>query len=418
MSDSPAPEDGPQWGPSRRTVLGASALGGLALTVGLAGDAGLPSGRPDDVLVVVSLRGGFDGLSAVVPAAEPEYWKARPTIGIPASQLQHLDRRFGLHPVMAPLLPFWQSGKLAIVQDVGQSTPTRSHFEAMRELERAAPGSSLRTGWLDRLLGSLPTTTAFEGAQVGTAKPTDAFRGPFPEMALRSIDALSLAETSTRTRKGVQRVYRTLYARQAEVIRNPVFVAMDAVSTAAGWKAVGYQPANGATYPNTDVARALRDVARLIVLGSGLRVACVDVGEWDLHAAMGTVSGGRMRTKLGDLASALAAFATDLGSRMESVTVVTLSEFGRRVAENGSGGTDHGHGNSAFVLGGSVIGGRFYGSWPGLAPSVLVQGDLPGHTDYRQVLAEIAVKRLGAGDHATLFPGLRPSPLGLVRERG
>ncbi len=148
-----------------------------------------------------------------------------------------------------------------------------------------------------------------------------------------------------------------------------------------------------------------------------MQVACVDVGAWDMHAAMGTVDSGQMKTRLADLAAAVTAFTTDLADRMDGITVVTLSEFGRRVAENGSGGTDHGHGNCVFVIGGGVRGGRMYGHWPGLASSALVQGDLPGTTDYRQILAEIASQRMGVGPVGEVFPGLKASPLGIVRER-
>jgi uncharacterized protein (DUF1501 family) len=372
---------------------------------------------PLEVLVVLSLRGGFDGLSAVVPAADPAYAAARPGIGIPAAALLPLDATFGLHPALSPLLPFWRSGALAVVADVGQAAPTRSHFEAMRELERAAPGSSLRTGWMDRLLAALPRTTTFQGAQLGTSKATDAFRGPFPEIAMDRIDRFTLDGTDASTLPAARAVLRSMYGRAPEVIGTPLRVALDAVATTSGLQNAGYTPTNGAVYPTTDVGQALRDVARLITSGAGLQVACVDVGGWDLHAGMGTVGEGVMTRQLGELAAALAAFATDLGARMATVTVLTLSEFGRRVAENGSGGTDHGHGNGAFVLGGAVVGGRVHGRWPGRAETALADGDLPGTTDYRQIVAEIAAKRfgVGAGPVASVFPGLRLDPLGIVR---
>jgi uncharacterized protein (DUF1501 family) len=409
----------------RRLLLAASVVGGLTLGGRDAGGAvvryalaGPDSGATvTDTLVVLSLRGGFDGLSAVVPGSDPAYAAARPAIGVPASALLRLDSTFGLHPAMAPLLPLWKSGRLAIVQDVGQADPTRSHFEAMRELERAAPGSGLRTGWLDRLLGALPAGTIFRGAQVGAPKATDAFRGPEPELALRSIDEFTLAGTDKRSLPRAQALYRSLYARAPQVVSTPALAAVDAVTATSRLKAAGYTPAHEVAYPRAEVGQSLRDVARLIRAGVGVRVVCVDFGAWDMHAAMGTVDSGQLRSRLRELAEAIAAFTTDLADLMGSITLITLSEFGRRVAENGSGGADHGHGNCVFVVGGAVAGGRTYGTWHGLAPAGLVQGDLPGTTDYRQLLAEIAVKRMGIDSASAVFPGLKAAPLGIVRSR-
>ncbi|HEY6794125.1 MAG TPA: DUF1501 domain-containing protein [Kineosporiaceae bacterium] len=407
---------------SRRGLLRGAAVGGLtSLVPGGSSDvrvaAAVGKAASTDTLVLLSLRGGFDGLSAVVPAADPDYRGKRATIGVPASQLLPLDAAFGLHPAMAPLLPLWRDGQLAVVQDVGQAAPTRSHFEAMRELEKAAPGSGIRTGWLDRMLGALAKGTIFKGAQVGTSKPTDAFKGPAPELAVRRIDNFTLSGTDAKSLPKLTGLYRSLYSRAPEVIRTPALVAMDAVATTSRLKAAGYTPSHGVTYPSTEVGKALQDVARLIRAGVGLKVACVDVGAWDLHAGMGRVDGGQMRDRLKDLADAVAAFTADLADRMGSLTLVTLSEFGRRVAENGSGGTDHGHGNCVFVIGGGVAGGRMYGTWPGLSSSALVQGDLPGTTDYRQILAEIAVKRMGIRRVSDVFPGLKAAPLGILRAR-
>jgi uncharacterized protein (DUF1501 family) len=408
-------------GVSRRLLLGGGAgavlIGAAGIELGTDPRWGFAGDGASDTLVVMSLRGGFDGLSAVIPGADPHYRIARPSVGVPASQLLPLNATFGLHPAMAPLLPFWKAGSLAVVQDVGQADPSRSHFDAMRELERAAPGSSVRTGWLDRMLGDQPRGTTFQGAQVGSARLSEAFAGPFPEIALSSIDGFLLEGTDVSSLARTQALYRSLYAGAPQVVGIPAQVAMDAISATTALTKKGYRPGSGVVYPTTGVGTALRDVARLITAGLGVQVACVDVGDWDLHAAMGTVDGGGMRQRLGDLADAVAAFATDLGSRMAGVTLVTLSEFGRRVAENGSGGTDHGHGNTVFVLGGAVAGGKVYGSWPGLAPSALVQGDLPGSTDYRQILAEIMTKRFAVSPVAGVFPGLAAAPMGIVPPR-
>src|SRR5206468_2510953 len=168
-------------------------------------------------------------------------------------------------------------------------------------------------------------------------------------------------------------------------------------------------------YPGGGFGSGLRDIARLVKAGVGLRVAAIDLGGWDMHTDIGRVDGGDLRNQVGDLASALAAFATDLGPALDDVTLVTMSEFGRRVAENGNAGADHGHGGVMLLLGGGLAGRRVHGQWPGLAPAALDQGDLAGANDYRDVLAELLVARLGVGDPAAIFPGHRYTRLGVAR---
>ncbi len=368
-----------------------------------------------DVLVVLSLRGGFDGLSAVVPAADPAYAAARPTVGIPDQSLLALDRTFGLHPALAPLKPLWDAGRFGAVHAVGQPVPSRSHFTAMEELERAAPGSGARTGWLDRTLGLRGTGSAFQAVQVGGTMVPRALSGPSPELAMGSLDRFEVAGAwDDREAARWQAALTGMHAGAPAQLRVPAEAKLAAAQTAASVRATAYVPAGGAVYPKDELGNALRDVARLVKAGVGLQVACIDVDDWDMHAGMGRVESGWMRDKL---AAGLVAFATDLGSRLDGVTLVTLSEFGRRVAENGSGGVDHGHGNAVLLLGGGVVGGRVHGSWPGLAPGRLVDGDLAATTDYRLVLGEILQKRCGAGSLTTIFPGLAGTPLGVARER-
>jgi uncharacterized protein (DUF1501 family) len=418
-------------GPSRRSVLrAAGATAALGIAGAAAGEATAvryafaapsvdPAPDPGDVLVVVSLRGGFDGLSAVVPAGDPNYARLRPGVAIPASRLLPLDATFGLHPAMSPLLPFWQNGSLGIVHAVGQADASRSHFAAMAEMERAAPGSALRTGWLDRLVGLAAPTSVFHASQVGRNGLLGSLTGPSPELVISSIDdftlnaawnSIELARWST--------ALSTMHRTAAPTLARPAGGALTAMATTSRLKAEGYTPAGGASYPNGELGRSLRDVARLIKAGVGLRVACVDYGDWDLHAAMGTVDAGNMTDRLTELAGALAAFATDLGDQaMAGVSLVTLSEFGRRVAENGSGGTDHGHGNAVLLLGGGMVGGRVYGDWPGLDAAALEDGDLAGRVDYRALLAEILRDRCGVGAIGTVFPRLAWGPLGITRPR-
>jgi uncharacterized protein (DUF1501 family) len=312
-----------------------------------------------DVLVVLSLRGGFDGLSAVVPHGDPDYYRLRPSIGVPAAALVAKDAMFGLHPALAPLLPWWQNGTFGAVHAVGQASPSRSHFAAMEEMERAAPGTSLRTGWLDRVLGLRTAGTPFQASQVGQTSASPALLGPSPELALRSVDSFALAGASNATeRERWAKALAGLHRGAPATLRQPAETALHALSTTASLKAAGYTPAAGATYPAGRLGEALRDLARLIKAGVGLQAACVDYGDWDMHEGLGKPDSGWMHTKLTELATALAAFATDLGPAFAKVCLVTMSEFGRRVAENGSGGADHGHGNAMLLLGGGVVGGR------------------------------------------------------------
>ncbi len=413
-------------GVSRRSVLrGMAVAAGLGAAHAMVGEAAgnryasAAAGYAGDVLVVISLRGGFDGLSAVVPASDPDYLRLRPTVGIPAGRLLPLNGTFGLHPALAPLMPFWRSGTLAAVHAVGQSDPTRSHFEAMAELERAAPGTGLRTGWLDRTIGLFASAgqTPFQATQLGWGGVTGALVGPNPELVMSSVDGFDLGGAwDDAERRRWSAALTSLYRGAPSTVAAPAAGALAALTTAAALKAAGYTPENGVTYPDTDLAKNLRDVARLVKAEVGMQLACVEQGDWDMHQDMGTPDSGRLTENLTELAGGLAAFATDLGpTRMAKVTVVTLSEFGRRVEENGSGGTDHGHGNAVLLLGGGVVGGLVHGRWPGLADDKLVDGDLAGTTDYRLILAEILTKRCGVASTSAVFPGLTDTPLGVVR---
>ncbi len=418
----PAPGDGP----ARRTVLrAAAATGALGLVTAAVSEtvtaryAFGATGYTGDTLVVLSLRGGFDGLNAIVPAGDPDYLRLRPTIGLPTGSLLPLDGIFGLHPALAPLLPLWRAGTLGAVHAVGQEEPSRSHFTAMAELERAAPGTSLRTGWLDRTVGLRAPGGVFQASVVGSTSPTGALAGPRPELTMDSIDGFELTGAwDDHERAAWTRALERMHAGAPAAVRQAATGALQAVRTTRALHAAPHAPEHGAAYPaDSDLASALRDVARLVKAGVGLQVACVDFGDWDMHVDMGGPASGRLHDHLDELARALLAFATDLGPRLGGVTLVTLSEFGRRVEENGSGGADHGHGNAVLLLGGGVAGGKVHGRWPGLSDAALVDGDLAGTTDYRQVLAEVLTTRCGLAAPRGVFPGLVPAPLGVVRPR-
>lgn len=412
---------------SRRTFIAGSlaVVGGLVASPGISTRVAMADpGYGGDTLVVVSLRGGFDGLSAVVPHGEPEYRNKRPTIAVPTNALLAADSLFGLHPAMAPLLPYWNNGSFGAVHAVGQPTASRSHFNAMDEMERAAPNSSIRTGWIDRTLGQRQMTDVFSAIQVGPGLPTKAFAGPESELTMSSLEDFSIVGTDSDDDPAWARAERgrwvaalgALGADSPALIRKPTDIALDAVGRVSAVADGSYTP--GAVYPDSGFGRALSDLARLIKSNLGVQIACVDVGDWDMHEGLGQYADPDtwMTRKLRDLSEGLAAFAKDLGDKFNKTTIVTMSEFGRRVAENASGGVDHGLGNAMLLLGGSVVGGRVHGVWPGLEDRELNDGDLQGANDFRVVLAEILSKRCGQAGLSSVFPGADlNAPLGVVR---
>lgn len=363
--------------------------------------------------MLVTLWGGFDGLSALPPVGDPNYALARPTIAVAPTAALPLDRVFGMHPSMAPLMPWWQAGKLAAVQAVGVPYATRSHFQAQAELGKAAPGTSISSGWLNRVAARFSPPDALNTVQVGDSVLVSSLLGPAPVTTLWQVNDFALVGAQW-TGPVLGATLAQMYGSVSSPLSGTALGTLQACAGLAPLQNTTYVPAPGASYPSSGLGAALSGVAQLVKSGSRLRVAAVDTGGWDLHADLGNGGGGAMAALLADLAAALAAFATDLGPAFDRVTVVTLSEFGRRVAENGSGGTDHGHGNAMFVLGGHVNGGRVYGSWPTLAPGALDDGDLRGTYDYRNVLSEILLRRCGLTSVASIFPQFSPRSLGIV----
>jgi uncharacterized protein (DUF1501 family) len=414
--------EGRRAGVTRRQFLGrAGAVVGAGAAVSLVGPGtgmqlAFAADYVGDTVVVLSLRGGFDGLSAVIPVGDPGYAKARPTIGVPASRTKQLDTMFGLHPALAPLFPLYSAGSLAFVHAVGQPTRTRSHFAAMEEMENAAPGSALRTGWIDRMIGVTGSPSTFSAVHVGSGGAPKSMIGPNPELVLSDLASFKLSSPSgTVEQDRWAAALKALHAEAPDAVKAPALATV-AASSAAAQIATSYPTPAAALYPDTPLAKSLKEVARLVKAKAGLRAATVDVGEWDMHSGLGASDKGWMFDQLSALSKALVAFVTDLGDRMADVTLVTLSEFGRRVGENGSGGLDHGHGNACLVLGGGVAGGKVYGRWPGLAADQLDDGDLAGTTDYRTILAEILEKR-GQLSSAQVFPDLGTERLGMLKQR-
>jgi uncharacterized protein (DUF1501 family) len=403
-----------QAGISRRTLFRMAGAAGLA-TVTTMSDARLAFGAStgSGVLVVLSLRGGFDGLSAVVPNGDPNYARLRPNIQVPGGQTKKLDGMFGLHPALAPLFPLWDAGNMAAVHAVGQVDPTRSHFEAMAEMERAAPSSSLRTGWIDRTLGALGNPGKFTGTEVGSGALPAAMIGPNSNFSMNNIAGVKLAIGEDQVPlSGWKSAMATLHTGARPEISRPISSAMTAVG-----QITKLQPqqsdAKTLGYPDGGLGSSLHDVARLVKANLGLRVATVDYGNWDMHVGLGRFDNGSMHNQLTEMGTALAAFAKELGDDLNKVTLITLSEFGRRAEENGSQGLDHGHGNAVLVIGGGINSG-VHGRWPGLAADKLVDGDLAGTTDYRSIVSEVLKKRCGVDSTADVFPGFKPKKVGLA----
>lgn len=405
-------------GLSRRGLLrGGIAAAGIGMAGSLFGGTFLQASygatrKAGNVMVLLSLRGAADGLSLVVPHADPAYYAARPRIAVPKAALLARDATFGLHPGLSPLLPMWQAGKIAAIQATGLAVPNRSHFAAMEELEDADPGSSARIGWINRLIGQDSYTHPLQAIGMGMTVPITALYGPQATVSATSIDSLSLSgddrwDTAGRRPRSMQ----TLWAGAPGALGSGARAAMATIADFAPVRTSTESPGNGASYPKDDLGQALHAAARIIKSNVGTDVIAVDHdGGWDMHTDIGTLTWGRMINATEELATALAAFFTDLGSLGDKVTVVTVSEFGRRVKENGNFGLDHGHGNVMFVLGGGVKGG-YYGSMPALTNSL--DADLPVTTDYRSVLSEVVTKRLGASS-AKVFPGFAPETVGAV----
>lgn len=380
-----------------------------------------PSG---DTLVVIFLRGAADALNAVVPHGEPNYYRRRPTLAIPrpddrraaeSARAIDLDGFFGLHPALAPLQPAFAARQLAILHACGAPDESRSHFRAMELMERGVENETgPASGWIGRHLATLdsPNRSPLRAIGLGHSVPLS-IRGPVPTTALRSITDFHLGGD----RRALQRIQGTLSAlyggdqRIDEVGRETLQV----LDTLRRLDPTAYRPATDLAYPESEFGLGLKQVAMLMKAEVGMEIAALDLGGWDTHFAQGG-SEGLMANLLSDLARGLAAFHADLSDQMANLSMVVMSEFGRRLQENGSLGTDHGHGGLFMALGGSVAGGRIHGRWPGLEDDLLVgPGDLAVTTDYRDALAELCVRRLNNRQTAEIFPDYEPAAVNLFR---
>ncbi|HXU88459.1 MAG TPA: DUF1501 domain-containing protein [Methylomirabilota bacterium] len=391
------------------------------------------------VLVAVFQRGAVDGLSMVVPHGDGAYSALRTATALrpprradPASAID-LDGFFALHPGLAPLTPLWQSRALAIVHACGSPDTTRSHFDAQDYMESGTPGvKSTPDGWLARAASGLPAPgSPFRAVALGPTVPRS-LRGDAGAISLASLERFGVRATTeaavahdrsrqpsrsgqprleARDQPSLQTGFESLYEQGVrDLLHGTGRETFEAVKMLERTRAAQLAPANGAEYGRSKFGQSMRQVAQLVRADVGLEVAFVDIGGWDTHVAQGAEQ-GQLANRLRELADGLAAFAQDLGDHLSDVVVLTMSEFGRTVAENGNRGTDHGHATAMMVLGGGVRGGKVYGRWPGLARERLFDGrDLAVTTDFRALFSEVAGRHLGIARPAALFPGWHGGP--------
>jgi uncharacterized protein (DUF1501 family) len=396
---------------SRRVFLKSGAL--AMITVGFAPSflarTAAAAGTRKKLFISVFQRGAVDGLNMVVPFGEAEYYRARPSIAIarPGGSDSAIDLNgfFGLHPRMAPFKPLWDRGELAIVHACGSHDTTRSHFDAQDYMESGTPGvKSTKDGWLNRYLQARNDhhhDSPLQAVALTKTMPR-ALQGVAPALAVGNTDDFTVSDM------GAKASFEEIYAAAKDkTLHGTASETFDAMRTLNQKTKGTYRPANGAVYPRSPFGQALQEIARLAKADVGLEIAFAESTQWDHHVNEGAAT-GQIANRLDDFSRGIAALAQDLGERMADTVILTMSEFGRAVAENGSRGTDHGHGNAMFVIGGGVKGREVYGKWPGLAPDQRYEGrDLAVTTDFRDVFSEVVVKHLGADRNVTsrVLPG-------------
>jgi uncharacterized protein (DUF1501 family) len=364
-------------------------------------------------LVVIFQRGAADGLNIVVPHGERSYYAMRPSINIPRNAVVDLDGFFGLHPAMASFQPLWNQKHLAIVHAAGSPDTTRSHFDAQDFMESGTPGvKSTEDGWLNRTLRALPgpaQSSAFRAIALGSSMPR-ILSGSEPAVAINNISDFGVGGRNSNAAP-MSNTFEAMYDHSVDtVLHGTGQETFQAVKMLKSANPARYTPAVGADYPKGHFGDSLKQLAQLIKANLGVQIAFADIGGWDHHVNEGGVQ-GQIANVLKEFSQSLSAFWIDLGDLGEDTVVVTMSEFGRTARENGNRGTDHGHANVMFVLGGPVKGGEVYGRWPGLDPSELYEGrDLAITTDFRKVLGETVYRHLGNKNVNQVFPGFDSRP--------
>jgi uncharacterized protein (DUF1501 family) len=372
-------------------------------------------------LVVIFQRGAADGLNIVIPHGEPQYYAMRPSINIPRKAVLDLDGFFGLHPALASFQPLWQQRHLAIVHAAGSPDATRSHFDAQDFMESGTPGVKITDdGWLNRSLHPMPAAppkSAFRAIALGPSLPR-ILSGAEPAVAMNNINDFSIGGRNAKVSPAAT-AFETMYDHSVDsVLHGTGEETFDAVKMLKAADPGKYTPSLGANYPKGRFGDSLRQLAQLIKANLGVQVAFADIGGWDHHVNEGSTE-GQIANVLTEFSQSITAFWADLGDLGEDTVVVTMSEFGRTARENGNRGTDHGHANVMFVLGGPVRGGRVYGRWPGLDQSQLYEGrDLALTTDFRQVIGEAVARHMGNQKLANVFPGFDNQPGKFLRYLG
>ena len=413
---------------SRREFIGRSTAAAIALS----SPAWLPrvtyaqtDDSARDIIVCVFLRGGMDGLSVVVPFGDPAYYALRPTIALPppdsslANKATSLDGFFGVPPGMTSLLPAYTAGNLLFIQATGSIDLTRSHFDAQHFMEIGDPGSTtLASGWLGRHLATRPPMKANASlrALAFSYGMTDTLSGGPLTLPIPDPANFALAGTTATRAQRLAWLMRA-YALETDPLKTAAANTERTISTLGALNINSYIPAGGAVYPTSSFGKALKSTASLIRGDIGVEAVQIDLSGWDTHNAQNPLN-GNMHTTMRGLADALAAFHADMvgADQLRRVTLVAMSEFGRTAKENGSQGTDHGHGNCMLVMGGSVNGGQVMTQWPGLAAANLHQGqDLKVTIDHRDILAEIVDRRLGNINLSTVFPNFTPTTRDALR---
>ena len=359
-------------------------------------------------LVIIFQRGAADGLNVVVPYREPAYYQYRPTIAIPQNQVIDLDGFFGFHPAMAPLKPLWDQRHLAVVHASGSPDPSRSHFDAQDFMESGTPGlKATLDGWLNRALQAEDLAwpqkqhTPFRAVALGEQIPRT-LDGRIQAVALDNIRNFGVQSSTAAAG------FAAMYDQSTDaVLHGTGQETFEAVKMLRAADPASYVPAAGVEYPNGPFGNSLRQIAQLLKANLGVEAAFADIGGWDTHQNEGAAE-GQLAGRLREFSLGLSAFWNDMGTEAENIVLVTMSEFGRTCRQNGTGGTDHGHANVMFALGGPVRGGRVYGRWPGLEQEQLYEArDLAITTDFRQVLGEAAYRTLGSRNLELVFPGSR-----------
>ena len=410
-------------GPSRRAFMKSGALALVGTSVipsfllrSVMAQATTAAAR-NKKLVVLFQRGAADGLNIVVPYAEKNYYAMRPNIAIQQKDVLDLDGRFGLHPALALWKPLYAGGQLAIVHATGSTDATRSHFDAQDFMESGTPGvKSTEDGWLNRALqaGPVPSgpngrPSAFRAVALGTQVPRT-LQGKLPAIAVSNLADFSVGGKGAQT-SAISNAFQAMYDQSSDaVLHGTGQETFEAVKMLKAADPAKYKPMAGIHYPNTPFGNSLKQIAQLMKANLGVEAAFSDIGGWDTHQNQGAAT-GQLANRLTEFANGIGAFWKDMGDDAENITLITMSEFGRTARQNGTGGTDHGHANCMFILGGRVKGGTVYGRWPGIGDGQLNENrDLAVTTDFRQILGEAAYKTLGTRNMEVVLPGAQLPP--------